>query len=109
LLFLINRFENFIWLIEKIIKKKSKILIQIIESNKETKFEGVLSRKHEWESVNRKASNRSWDKIYCVISSANKYEFYKDQKHFKNVRLFSYFLILEKKFFNNNKLNFHFI
>lgn len=49
-------------------------------------MEGILSRKHEWEAVNRKASNRSWDKVYCVISSSNRFEFYKDQKHFKNVR-----------------------
>jgi spectrin beta len=47
-------------------------------------MEGVLSRKHEWESVDRKSSNRSWDKVYVVISQANKLEFYKDQKHFKN-------------------------
>ena len=51
----------------------------------DAKMEGTLSRKHEWESVNRKASNRSWDKVYCVISSSNRFEFYKDQKHFKNV------------------------
>jgi len=50
----------------------------------EIRIEGALSRKHEWESVNKKASNRSWDKVYCVINSFNRYEFYKDQKHFKN-------------------------
>lgn len=54
------------------------------ESREEIRYEGVLSRKHEWESVNRKASNRSWDKIYVIINSSNRYEFYKDQKHFKN-------------------------
>jgi len=54
------------------------------DSEDEPKYEGLLSRKHEWESVNRKASNRSWDKIYCTVSSTNKFEFYKDQKHFKN-------------------------
>lgn len=26
--------------------------------------EGVLTRKHEWESTTKKASNRSWDKVY---------------------------------------------
>ena len=51
----------------------------------EVKMEGNLSRKHEWESVNKRSSNRSWDKVYCVINSANKFEFFKDQKHFKNV------------------------
>jgi len=53
-------------------------------SREEVRYEGVLSRKHEWESVNRKASSRSWDKIYVVINTWNRYEFYKDQKHFKN-------------------------
>lgn len=53
-------------------------------SRDEVRYEGVLSRKHEWESVNRKASSRSWDKIYVVINAWNRYEFYKDQKHFKN-------------------------
>jgi hypothetical protein len=52
---------------------------------KESRIEGVLNRKHEWESVNKKASNRSWDKIYVVVNSSNRFEFYKDQKHFKNV------------------------
>jgi len=54
------------------------------DTSDEPKIEGILSRKHEWESNNRKASNRSWDKIYCVVTSSNKFEFYKDQKHFKN-------------------------
>lgn len=26
--------------------------------------EGTLTRKHEWESTTKKASNRSWDKVY---------------------------------------------
>ena len=52
----------------------------------EVRMEGVLSRKHEWESVDRKSSNRSWDKVYCVINASNRLEFFKDQKHFKNVR-----------------------
>jgi len=54
------------------------------DGREEIRHEGILYRKHEWESVNRKASNRSWDKVYCVINSSNRYEFYKDQKHFKN-------------------------
>jgi spectrin beta len=53
-----------------------------LDSN-EAHHEGSLTRKHEWESVNRKASNRSWDKYYCVLSS-NRLEFYKDQKHYKS-------------------------
>lgn len=50
----------------------------------DVKLDGFLYKKHEWESVNKKASNRSWDKVYCVVSGSNKFEFYKDQKHFKN-------------------------
>jgi spectrin beta len=45
--------------------------------------EGILTRKHEWESVNRKATSRSWDKYYCVLNGS-RFEFYKDQKHFKS-------------------------
>lgn len=28
--------------------------------------EGVLTRKHEWESTTKKASNRSWDKVSLI-------------------------------------------
>ena len=48
------------------------------------KLDGFLYKKHEWESVNKKASNRSWDKVYCIVTGTNKFEFFKDQKHFKN-------------------------
>uniref|UniRef100_A0A4D5R949 Spectrin beta chain n=1 Tax=Scolopendra viridis TaxID=118503 RepID=A0A4D5R949_SCOVI len=45
-------------------------------------FEGLLTRKHEWESMHKKANNRSWDKIYVVLRG-NVLFFYKDQKHYK--------------------------
>lgn len=45
-------------------------------------FEGPLSRKHEWESTTKKASNRSWEKVYVVLSNSSLL-FYKDQKHAK--------------------------
>lgn len=45
-------------------------------------MEGMLSRKHEWESTTKKASNRSWEKVYVVLSG-NALLFYKDQKHAK--------------------------
>ncbi|XP_067118326.1 spectrin beta chain isoform X1 [Centruroides vittatus] len=48
----------------------------------ELQFEGLLVRKHEWESTTKKASNRSWDKIYVVLRGSLLYA-YKDQKHFK--------------------------
>jgi len=43
-------------------------------------FEGMLVRKHEWESTTKKASNRSWEKVFSV-QSAGQLLFYKDQKH----------------------------
>ncbi|XP_063228722.1 spectrin beta chain isoform X7 [Bacillus rossius redtenbacheri] len=46
-------------------------------------FEGLLVRKHEWESTTKKATNRSWDKIYVVLRG-NLLFFYKDQKSFKS-------------------------
>lgn len=48
-------------------------------------MDGLLYKKHEWESGNKKASNRSWDKVYCVVVGAGRFDMYKDQKHFKNV------------------------
>lgn len=30
-------------------------------------LEGVLVRKHEWETNTKKASNRSWDKVFVVV------------------------------------------
>ncbi|XP_055703671.1 spectrin beta chain isoform X3 [Phlebotomus papatasi] len=46
--------------------------------------EGSLTRKHEWESNMKKASNRSWDKVYCVCRNG-RLSFYKDQKSVKAV------------------------
>jgi spectrin beta len=45
-------------------------------------FEGPLSRKQEWESSVKKASNRSWGAMYAVLSGKS-LAFYKDQKHAK--------------------------
>jgi len=50
----------------------------------ETRIEGQLYRKHEWESVNKKASKRSWEKFYVVINASNRYEFFSDLKHLKS-------------------------
>ena len=30
-------------------------------------IEGLLTRKHEWESTTKKASNRSWDKVNIFL------------------------------------------
>ena len=48
------------------------------------RFEGLLTRKHEWESTAKKASHRSWDKVYCVLAK-RQLAFYKDYKHYKAV------------------------
>ncbi|KAL1435037.1 hypothetical protein MTO96_001585 [Rhipicephalus appendiculatus] len=48
----------------------------------EDEFEGLLMRKHEWESTTKKASNRSWEKLYLVIRGTT-LAAYKDQKHYR--------------------------
>uniref|UniRef100_A0A3P8TFT4 PH domain-containing protein n=1 Tax=Amphiprion percula TaxID=161767 RepID=A0A3P8TFT4_AMPPE len=42
-------------------------------------WETLLHRKHEWEGPNKKASNRSWHNVYCVINN-QEMGFYKDSK-----------------------------
>ncbi|KAK5873294.1 hypothetical protein PBY51_018345 [Eleginops maclovinus] len=42
-------------------------------------LEGHLHRKHEWEGPNKKASNRSWHNVFCVINK-QEVSFYKDGK-----------------------------
>ncbi|KAG7232769.1 hypothetical protein INR49_008125 [Caranx melampygus] len=44
-----------------------------------SQLEGLLHRKHEWEGHNKKASNRSWHNVYCVINQ-QEMGFYKDSK-----------------------------
>lgn len=41
--------------------------------------EGTLTRKHDWEHENKKAHNRSWDKVYVVLNG-NLLSCYKDKK-----------------------------
>ncbi|XP_046664582.1 LOW QUALITY PROTEIN: spectrin beta chain-like [Homalodisca vitripennis] len=48
----------------------------------ESHLEGLLVRKHEWENTTKKASNRSWDKLYTVVRGT-KLLFYKDAKSAK--------------------------
>jgi spectrin beta len=50
--------------------------------------EGYLSRKHEWEGHERKATHRAWEKFYCALTS-NRLSFYKDAKHLKTGRTIS--------------------
>ena len=44
--------------------------------------EGFLSRKHQWEGTERKATHRTWEKYYCVLTNY-RFSFYKDVKHMK--------------------------
>ncbi|XP_026860660.2 spectrin beta chain, erythrocytic isoform X2 [Electrophorus electricus] len=46
-----------------------------------TLMEGTLARKHELEGPNKKASNRSWNNIYCVLKPGQ-LGAYKDGKNF---------------------------
>ncbi|CAF1060614.1 unnamed protein product [Rotaria sp. Silwood1] len=50
-----------------------------------TTKEGFLSRKHEWEGYERKATHRAWEKYYTALIS-NRLTFYKDAKHLKTGR-----------------------
>ncbi|CAF3645885.1 unnamed protein product [Adineta steineri] len=50
--------------------------------------EGLLTRKHEWEGHERKATHRAWEKMYCGLTS-NRLSFYKDAKHLKSGRTVS--------------------
>ncbi|CAF4228750.1 unnamed protein product [Rotaria socialis] len=47
--------------------------------------EGFLSRKHEWEGHERKATHRAWEKYYSALTS-NRLLFFKDAKHLKSGR-----------------------
>ncbi|XP_031435870.1 spectrin beta chain, erythrocytic isoform X2 [Clupea harengus] len=44
-------------------------------------IEGTLTRKHELEPAGKKASNRSWNNLYCVLKPGQ-LSFYKDAKSF---------------------------
>ncbi|XP_056623302.1 spectrin beta chain, erythrocytic isoform X2 [Triplophysa dalaica] len=45
--------------------------------------EGTLARKHEMEGLNKKASNRSWNILYCVLRHGHIFA-YKDAKSFSH-------------------------
>lgn len=63
-------------------RKKKLPVEEETERPAEDEFEGMLLRKHEWESTTKKASNRSWEKLYLVIRGAT-LAVYKDQKHYR--------------------------
>ncbi|ESN99908.1 hypothetical protein HELRODRAFT_101195 [Helobdella robusta] len=45
--------------------------------------ENLLSRKHLWENATKKATNRSWEKMFVALANKS-LSFYKDQKHAKS-------------------------
>ena len=53
--------------LNKFLTKHTKIIYTKIDrpspSGDSDAVEGTLTRKHEWESTTKKASNRSWDKV----------------------------------------------
>jgi len=46
-------------------------------------LEGMLGRKHAWETTTKKAAHRSWDKVYTVLKG-NHLNFYKDSKSYRS-------------------------
>jgi len=58
--------------------------VSLLEPDSDSRLEGVLHRKHEWESRKVKASHRTWDKLYAIQKEKH-ISFYKDQKHAKTV------------------------
>lgn len=55
---------------------------QVSPTDEEPALEGLLTRKHEWESTTLKSSNRSWIAMYCVLKGTQLH-FYKDAKSAK--------------------------
>jgi len=51
-------------------------------SEEDIHHEGMLIRKHDWESTTKRVSSRHWDKVYTVLHGTE-LSFYKDQKHAK--------------------------
>uniref|UniRef100_A0A8C5N0Q5 Spectrin beta chain n=1 Tax=Leptobrachium leishanense TaxID=445787 RepID=A0A8C5N0Q5_9ANUR len=59
--------------------QSSTLPISIPEPLASEQMEGILHRKQEMESHNKKAANRSWQNVYCVLKKGN-LGFYKDAK-----------------------------
>ncbi|XP_061626995.1 spectrin beta chain, non-erythrocytic 1-like isoform X2 [Phyllopteryx taeniolatus] len=60
------------------IEKKKSSKTSIVSEAAATQ-EGLLHRKHQWEGPNKKASNRSWHHVLCVVAK-QEMTFYKDAK-----------------------------
>lgn len=56
------------------------------KESQNTRLEGPIQRKHEWENTATKASHRTWDKLYAILHE-HSVSFYKDQKHAKSVSI----------------------
>jgi len=80
------------------VNKKENLITNVVETNrypttknfytnsnqksKEFEWEGMLMRKHEWCSTTKKASDRSWDRVYVVVKGPQLF-FYSDQTVYK--------------------------
>ncbi|XP_059770401.1 spectrin beta chain, erythrocytic [Balaenoptera ricei] len=51
-----------------------------VDHGHSVQMEGYLGRKHDLEGPNKKASNRSWNNLYCVLRNSE-LTFYKDAKN----------------------------
>ncbi|XP_069494766.1 spectrin beta chain, erythrocytic isoform X2 [Ambystoma mexicanum] len=51
------------------------------ESSHSIEMKGYLGRKHDFEGPTKKAANRSWNTLYCVLQR-NELSFYKDAKSY---------------------------
>ena len=55
------------------------------KSSSDDELEGHLTRKHAFESTMKKASSRSWDKVYAIVRG-NQMGFYRDMKTAKSAQ-----------------------
>eukprot|EP00096_Caligus_rogercresseyi_P005117 TRINITY_DN1_c1_g1_i5.p1 TRINITY_DN1_c1_g1~~TRINITY_DN1_c1_g1_i5.p1 ORF type:complete len:2388 (+),score=778.70 TRINITY_DN1_c1_g1_i5:189-7352(+) len=49
----------------------------------ESELEATLMRKHDWETMTKRAKARSWDRV-CVVLKGTALSFFKDQKTYKS-------------------------
>ncbi|XP_026085189.1 spectrin beta chain, erythrocytic-like isoform X2 [Carassius auratus] len=64
-------------------EKAATLPIESSQVQPQVLMEGTLSRKHEMEGPNKKASNRSWNNLYCVLKPGQ-LSAYKDAKSFSH-------------------------
>lgn len=78
---IIVTFTDAIFSVDSIIERVSSPVRSPVDSE-DVILEGVLSRKHEWESTTKKASHRSWEKALYIVVKKSSVVVFKDQKHY---------------------------